>query len=110
MQDSPQPRCLLPAQDGRQSGELYIYQIYLIEKFLTAIANRVATDTLTRIRFAPPCSLTAGLLERYYEFLGMDIRNADLYDPVERVLRPTNDVVMCATFKEVVTCGQDGMQ
>jgi len=46
---------------------------YLIKKFLTATAKRVAKDTITRIRFAPPCSLTAGLLKRYYEFLGVDI-------------------------------------
>ncbi len=83
---------------------------YLIKKFLTATANRVAKDTLTRIRFAPPCSLTAGLLKRYYEFLGVDISIAALTNSSEMVERPANDAVMCATFKEVVTCGKDGMQ
>ncbi len=71
---------------------------YLIKKFFTATANRVAKDTLTRMRFAPPISLTAGLLKRYYELLGVDIRNAALPNPSEIVERPANDAVMCATW------------
>jgi hypothetical protein len=48
-------------------------------------------------------------LDRYHDFLGIDVRNAAVPDPFEVIIQPTcpDDAVMVATFKEVATCGQD---
>ncbi len=78
------------------------------QKFVCTETLRLSDICFKLIQCNPPFTLTRGLLTRYHEFLGVDVRNAAIPDPFEMIVQPTHaeDAVMVASFKEVVTCGK----
>ena len=50
-------------------------------------------------------------MSRWFEFLCVDVKNTDVADATEMVIRPTKDkdAIMTATFKGFVECGKDAI-
>jgi len=115
--DSDTVRAVLPAKSlSRLRRRAYIDSSKVVREFARA-ASRAVPGMLTlnlakALQTGAPSLATRDIMDRWFDFLGVDVRNACLPDPLEIVIQPINksEAVVKATVKEIALSGQDACQ
>ena len=106
-------KLMSPLKLSRRRRYARVHSKTSVSSILTRCAIEYSDSSVRRVisiaRTKPPCELTRFILETYYSYLGVNMVNFALPNPVEVVVRPREDehVLVVARYEPSLSTGCD---